>query len=259
MDKEQQRKNKLWRAHYKLNGPALVRTEKTCARCGQLKPIESFPINRDRPDWHANNCKPCNVAIKQEWRERNPEKARAASLRQAARSREKPEDQRLKYSRKYYRANKAKAHKRSMEWRNRNRQQYAAIQRRCIKQRLQSDPSFAFGFRFRAKIRLLLSGLRKSAPTEQLLGCSIAEFRKHLESLWEPWMSWDNYGGKDGQWCIDHIMPVAAFDLSKPEEQKCCFHYSNLRPLCVKKNREKWHRYDAEELAKLRGLHSVKP
>jgi hypothetical protein len=42
-------------------------------------------------------------------------------------------------------------------------------------------------------------------------------------------MSWDNYGIKG--WHIDHIIPCAAFDLTDPEQQKICFHYTNLRPL----------------------------
>ena len=30
---------------------------------------------------------------------------------------------------------------------------------------------------------------------------------------------------------IDHILPVSSFDLAKPEEQKICFHFTNLQPL----------------------------
>ena len=41
-------------------------------------------------------------------------------------------------------------------------------------------------------------------------------------------MTWQNYG--DG-WHIDHIHPCAAFDLTDPEQQKACFHWSNLQPL----------------------------
>jgi len=57
-------------------------------------------------------------------------------------------------------------------------------------------------------------------------------------------MSWDNYGtGYNGkgmeQWHIDHIIPCASFDLSKPSEQKKCFHYTNLQPLWAKDNLRK--------------------
>jgi HNH endonuclease. len=47
-------------------------------------------------------------------------------------------------------------------------------------------------------------------------------------------MSWDNYG-RDG-WHIDHIRPCASFDLTDPEQQRQCFHYTNLQPLWAADN-----------------------
>lgn len=47
-------------------------------------------------------------------------------------------------------------------------------------------------------------------------------------------MLFHNYSGKD--YHIDHIKPCSSFDLSKPEEQECCFHYSNLQILSAKEN-----------------------
>ena len=60
-----------------------------------------------------------------------------------------------------------------------------------------------------------------------LIGCNISEFIKHIENQFVDNMSWDNYG----KWHIDHIIPCYTFDLTKPEEQERCFHYSNQRPL----------------------------
>lgn len=60
------------------------------------------------------------------------------------------------------------------------------------------------------------------------LGCSVTELKKHLESKFLPTMSWDNYGK---YWHIDHIVPCKSFDLLIEEEQKKCFHYTNLQPL----------------------------
>jgi len=58
------------------------------------------------------------------------------------------------------------------------------------------------------------------------------ELRLHLERQFKDGISWDNYG----EWHIDHIRPCAKFDLSKPEEQRACFHYTNLQPLWEKEN-----------------------
>jgi len=65
-----------------------------------------------------------------------------------------------------------------------------------------------------------------------LLGCSLKTLKQHLENQFKPGMTWENHG----KWHIDHIRPCASFDLSKPEEQKKCFHYTNLRPLWAEEN-----------------------
>ena len=66
---------------------------------------------------------------------------------------------------------------------------------------------------------------------------SIDDLKQHLESLWESWMNWDNYGGKSNDermtWWIDHIKPHAMFNyqsLDDPQFQEC-WALSNLRPL----------------------------
>lgn len=60
----------------------------------------------------------------------------------------------------------------------------------------------------------------------EFVGCTREEFRLHMEKLFKPGMTWDNRS----LWHIDHIIPCAAFRMAEIEEQKKCFHYSNLRP-----------------------------
>ena len=86
-----------------------------------------------------------------------------------------------------------------------------------------------------------LKGNIKSAKTLTLLGCSIPEFMKHLESQFQPGMTWENYGLFG--WHRDHIRPCASFDLSQPEEQAKCFHYTNFQPLWAKDNLAKSDSY----------------
>lgn len=82
----------------------------------------------------------------------------------------------------------------------------------------------------------------KSANTVALLGCTIPELRARLESLFAPGMSWDNYGPLT--WHIDHIKPCAKFDLTQPDQQRACFHYTNLQPLWAGDNILKGDKYD---------------
>ena len=77
----------------------------------------------------------------------------------------------------------------------------------------------------------------KSKKSLELLGCSVDIVRKHLEHLFKEGMSWDNHSYHG--WHIDHIIPCASFDLSDPEEQKKCFHYTNLQPLWALDNFKK--------------------
>lgn len=84
----------------------------------------------------------------------------------------------------------------------------------------------------RSRMYSALKGACKSFGLLDLLGCSMEQFRRHTEVQFKPGMSWDNYG----QWHMDHKKPCVKFDLSKPEEQKACFHYSNLQPLWAEEN-----------------------
>jgi hypothetical protein len=44
---------------------------------------------------------------------------------------------------------------------------------------------------------------------------------------------------------LDHKKPCALFDLSNPEHQKLCFHFSNIGPLWWLDNIKKGDKYDA--------------
>jgi len=70
-----------------------------------------------------------------------------------------------------------------------------------------------------------------------LIGCTVQELRDHLEFQFRESMSWDNCG-RNG-WEIDHIIPCSSFDLTDPEQQKRCFHFSNLQPLWSEENLRK--------------------
>ena len=82
-------------------------------------------------------------------------------------------------------------------------------------------------------------GYKKNLTTHKILGCSYDQFKVHIESKWEPWMNWGNYGTFNGEphsgWDYDHIIPVSSAK-TKPEIIKLN-HFSNIQPLCSYHNR----------------------
>lgn len=81
--------------------------------------------------------------------------------------------------------------------------------------------------------------LRKDTKTATLLGCSTAMFKAHLEQRFDAGMSWSNYGNGTGKWSIDHIRPLASFDLSARKNQLVAFNYLNCQPLWSLENSRK--------------------
>jgi hypothetical protein len=89
----------------------------------------------------------------------------------------------------------------------------------------------------RARINAALKGKNKSQTTKELIGCTPDQLKTHIESLFEPGMTWDNYSQTG--WHIDHILPISSFDLEINEELKKACHYSNLQPMWATENLQK--------------------
>lgn len=106
-----------------------------------------------------------------------------------------------------------------------------------FRERYQTNLDFRLAQKLRARIRNALKGASKSTHTFDLLGCSLDELRAHIETLFKTGMTWENYGA--GGWHLDHIKPCASFDLTDPEQQRICFHYTNLQPLWAGENLRK--------------------
>ena len=125
-----------------------------------------------------------------------------------------------KYLKNYYKKNKEQLLKNSLIYNNNRRK---------------TDVGFKILCNLRHRVYMVLKNNFKSKHTLKLLSCSLESLKKHLESQFKPGMSWSNYG----KWHVDHIIPCASFDLSKSEEQRKCFHYTNLQPLWAEDNWQK--------------------
>ena len=104
--------------------------------------------------------------------------------------------------------------------------------------RRRTDPNFKILTILRGRIKDVLKGHSKSDSTINILGCTIEELWIHLESKFTEGMTRQNHG----KWHVDHIIPCASFDLTKPEQQVKCFHYTNLQPLWALDNLKKGKR-----------------
>ena len=74
-----------------------------------------------------------------------------------------------------------------------------------------------------------------------MLDYSVDDLKLHLESLFQPGMSWDNYG----EWHIDHIVPDSWFEYNSYQDSsfKECWALANLQPLWAKDNLKKSNKY----------------
>ena len=122
------------------------------------------------------------------------------------------------------------------------KQKISENRKRYRRDRQEIDVNYKLRRTLPARIKAAIKHAKseKCASSIKLLGCSIDQVRKHLEAQFENGMTWDNHG----EWHIDHIKPCVAFDLTDPEQQRDCFHYTNLQPLWAQDNLQKAGRYE---------------
>jgi hypothetical protein len=118
------------------------------------------------------------------------------------------------------------------------------IIKKCVaynKKKYNTDPYFKVVFSIRTRISKLLKqkNADKYNKFYNYLGCSKEEFILYFQSKFKERMTWENHG----EWHIDHIKPCSLFNLLNEDEQKKCFHYTNLQPLWASENLSKGCKY----------------
>ena len=210
---------------------------KTCVNCNSEQPIANFSLTVKSKDGYQAKCKLCVNTYNKEYYLANKEKIKTDCKIYKSKNlieiREKDKnytannkDKISQYKKTYYKNNINKY--KEYDIKNRDRKNAQALKRTLHK--LKTDPIYRLQFNIRSRIKAAfrLKKATKCKKSEELLGCSIKIAKEHLESKFLPTMSWENYGK---YWHIDHIVPCNSFDLSTEEEQKKCFHYTNLQPL----------------------------
>lgn len=113
-----------------------------------------------------------------------------------------------------------------------NKEKIRKIRSEYTINRYHNDPAFRIKMTLSRRMRGLIK--KNGTRTVDLIGCSIDDLKKYLESKFTDGMSWENYGRAG--WHIDHVRPCASFDLTQETQQKICFHYTNLQPLWAADN-----------------------
>lgn len=188
---------------------------KLCKRCNQQQPKENFCVNKAKPDGRHIYCKECKLKESKEYYEKTKHD-RADYYKQ---HRLEHKSYFNAYCHNHYHTNKELYR----EW---ERDRYA------------NDVSYRIKKTVSSRIHSALKTyqLLKKDRTLEYLGCSIGEYCVYLESKFDNKMDWDNQGT---YWQIDHIKPIASFDLSNEEELYKVFHYTNTQPLEATENRLK--------------------
>lgn len=248
---------------------------KTCTTCGDTKPIADFYADKSKSDGRRTQCKSCTSLTNKASDQRNQaarrEYSREYYLRNAEKIKEKTRvwaaknpDQKRAQDRRYAAENKDRKAASLAEWKAANpdymQQWYArnpdydkrwrALNQDKVTQsakrsydRKKDSPEFRLTSAIRAGVvKGMRKGFKSSRRTFDILGYALSDLRTHLESQFQPGMSWENYG----DWHIDHIIPRSVFNYETPDDIdfKRCWALENLQPLWAADNIRKHAKLD---------------
>jgi hypothetical protein len=235
-----------------------------CKKCSEIKKYEDFGKDKSKKDGISIYCKKCN-ASKTLNSKKDKEKIKNYNKEYRLNNESKLKDYHSNYyldnidiiknrSSLYCKTDNCKEYKKKYRFENREKNsEYGVIYRELKKEDLReyfrvyrSDKrSTDILYRLKDQIRHRISeslksiGSKKNNTTINIIGCSIEYLKLYLESKFEPWMTWENYGKYNGQfnygWDIDHKIPLSS---GKTEEKIIELnYYTNLQPLCSYVNR----------------------
>ena len=194
---------------------------KLCSKCKEIKLLEDFHIDRTRRDGRLPYCKACQNDLCRDYYHRN--KGRSLDYNKKWRE-EHPE--RVKARDRAY----------NKEWRKEHPERVATLAKKW-----KENPKNALSQRIGSRMWHSLKGKKGKRHWETLVGYMLKDLMTHLEKLFKPGMTFENYG----KWHIDHKIPISAFSFTKPEDSdfKKCWALSNLQPLWAEENLKKGSKY----------------
>jgi len=222
--------------------PCVIYGMKECSKCNELKDLSCFVKDKRMECGYRSQCKEC--ANKRRRELYDPEK-------ESIRAKEKYQNNKEQFSlkaKKYYLDNKETILLRNKEWAKNNPEKTKAIRskpenkkrrqeykRQWKREKYANDTLYKLSDCIRCACYRVTQAVKQQKELHSLeyLGCSLEEFKTHIESLWLDGMTWENHG-IDG-WHIDHKIPLDYFVKNEDDPWKAN-HYSNLQPLWAEDN-----------------------
>jgi hypothetical protein len=182
-----------------------------------------------------------------EWYKNNKEKV--------LQKQKKWNDANKQHTRQYREVNKEEIREKRLEYIRINKKKISDYSIKHARERYNSDPNYK---QKRTIVNLTRNCLvtYKHSYFEYYLGCSILEFKEHIESLFKPDMNFENYGKI---WWIDHIIPLSSFDLTDEEQKLEACNYKNIQPLYVKENQYKSDKVNGVRMSKSSNINKIQP
>lgn len=243
---ERQRRYALRRYYEKRDDPEFrAKARATTEAWKQANPERYKAL---KADWYERNKERLSAEQKRKWAEKTKGIPRRVPFTEEEKRQRRKECQR-RSSRK---------HREKIRVKNRERWKDPEVRRKWYEardRRFVEDPESLLKHRLRTRMRHALKGVLKAAKTMELVGCSSADLRKHIESQWTEGMNWSTYGLGLGKWQVDHIRPLVSFSLADPEQQRIAFRFDNLQPLWNENHVEK----SASEAGWRNGKHRKQP
>lgn len=217
----------------------LPRTQKekmnirTCTKCNIEKEFTEYRKDKKGKYGISSRCRSCRNKVDTAYYQQHREERKI----QDKIYRDKTKEARSKYQKQYRIENKEslRIYFRQYTLDNKEKINEGALRRHTT--RYYNDIQFRLAIVLRKRLYMALVDETKKGSAVDDLGCSVKELKQYLESKFQPDMTWENWGIYG--WHIDHIRPMASFDLTKREELLQACHYTNLQPLWVKDHKQK--------------------
>ena len=132
---------------------------------------------------------------------------------------------------KHYKNHRKEILVKRKEYRKNHKEEISTKHKEYKKERYKNNILFKLSNLLRSRLYKAIRNNCKTGSAIQDLGCSITYFKTYLEKQFLPGMSWNNWGIKENQWSIDHIIPLSSVDLTDRKQFLKVCHYTNLRPL----------------------------